>query len=73
MATAAVIDFGSFSSPSGAERVQSRLGSRIERGEFVDSGSTGARRNLTGSWGQARRCAPSWIKFGLWRPPAPPY
>ena len=38
MATAAVIDFGSFSSPSGAERVQSRLGSRIELGEFVDSG-----------------------------------
>lgn len=38
MATAAVIDFGSFSSPSGAERVQSRLGSRIELAEFVDSG-----------------------------------
>ena len=38
MATAAVIDFGSFSSLSGAERVQSRLGSRIELGEFVDSG-----------------------------------
>jgi len=39
MATAAVIDFGSFSSPSGAEGVQSRLGSRIELGEFVDAGS----------------------------------
>ena len=38
MATAAVIDFGSFSSLSGAERVQSRLGSRIELGEFVDAG-----------------------------------
>jgi len=38
MATAAVIDFGSFSSLSGAERVQSRLGSRIEFGEFVNSG-----------------------------------
>jgi len=38
MATAAVIDFGSFSSPSGAERVQLRLGSRIELGEFVDAG-----------------------------------
>src|ERR1022692_4140401 len=38
MATAAVIDFGSFSSLPGAERVQSRLGSRIELGEFVDSG-----------------------------------
>jgi formate hydrogenlyase transcriptional activator len=37
MATAAVIDFGSFSSLSGAERVQSRLGSRIEPGEFVDA------------------------------------
>jgi formate hydrogenlyase transcriptional activator len=38
MATAAVIDFGSFSSPSGAERVQSPLGSRIEPREFVDAG-----------------------------------
>src|SRR5271166_3691994 len=38
MATAAVIDFGSFSSLSGAERVQSRFGSRIERTEFVDAG-----------------------------------
>src|SRR5271157_182935 len=38
MATAAVIDFGSFSSLSGAGRVQSRLGSRIELGEFVDAG-----------------------------------
>jgi formate hydrogenlyase transcriptional activator len=38
MATAAVIDFGSFSSHSGAERVQSRLGSGIKLGEFVDAG-----------------------------------
>ena len=38
MATAAVIDFGSFSNPSGAERVQSRLVSRIEPGESVDAG-----------------------------------
>jgi len=38
MATAAVIDFGSFSSLSGIGQVQSRLGSRIELGEFVDSG-----------------------------------
>ena len=38
MATAAVIDFGSFSSRSGAERVQPRLVSRIELGEFVDAG-----------------------------------
>jgi formate hydrogenlyase transcriptional activator len=38
MATAAVIDFGSFSSHSGAERVPSRLGSRIEPVEFVDAG-----------------------------------
>jgi formate hydrogenlyase transcriptional activator len=38
MATAAVIDFGSFSSPSDTERVQPRLGSRIELGEFGDSG-----------------------------------
>ena len=39
MATAAVIDFGSFSRLSGAERVQSESGSRIERSEFLDSGS----------------------------------
>jgi len=38
MATAAVIDFGSFSSPSDTERVQSRLGSRLELVEFVDAG-----------------------------------
>jgi formate hydrogenlyase transcriptional activator len=38
MATAAVIEFGSFSSPSGAERVQTQFGSRIERAEFVDAG-----------------------------------
>jgi len=38
MATAAVIDFGSFSSFSGAERVQARLGSQVELGEFEDSG-----------------------------------
>jgi formate hydrogenlyase transcriptional activator len=38
MATAAVIDFGSFSSRSSAERVQSRFGSRTELGEFVNSG-----------------------------------
>ena len=38
MATATVIDFGSFSSPSGDERIQSPLGSRIELSEFVDSG-----------------------------------
>ena len=36
MASAAAIDFGSFSSLSGAERVQARLGSRIE---LVDFGS----------------------------------
>jgi formate hydrogenlyase transcriptional activator len=38
MATAAVIDFGSFSSPSGSERVQSGLGSRIVLREFVEGG-----------------------------------
>jgi formate hydrogenlyase transcriptional activator len=38
MATAAVIDFGSFSSLSGGERVQSGFGSRIELRKFVDSG-----------------------------------
>jgi formate hydrogenlyase transcriptional activator len=38
MATAAVIDFGSFSNPSNAERVPSLLGSYIERDKFVDSG-----------------------------------
>jgi len=38
MASAAVIDFGSISSLSGTERVQARLGARVELGEFVDSG-----------------------------------
>ena len=38
MATATVIDFGSFMSLSGDERVQSTLGSRIELSELVDSG-----------------------------------
>jgi transcriptional regulator with GAF, ATPase, and Fis domain len=37
MATAAVIDFGSFSSLSAAERVQSNLATRIDRKEFIDS------------------------------------
>ena len=37
MATAAVIDFGSFSSPFHGEPVQSQLVSRIEPGEFVAS------------------------------------
>lgn len=37
MANAAAIDFGYISSLSGNERVPSRLGSRIEPGEFVDS------------------------------------
>jgi transcriptional regulator with GAF, ATPase, and Fis domain len=41
MATAAVIDFGSFSNLSDAERVQSESGSRIERSEFLDSASDG--------------------------------
>ena len=39
MATAAVMDFGSFSSPSVHERVQSESGLRIERSEFLDAGS----------------------------------
>jgi formate hydrogenlyase transcriptional activator len=39
MATAAVIDFRSFSSLSGAEQIQSRLGARVELGELVDSGA----------------------------------
>jgi formate hydrogenlyase transcriptional activator len=39
MATAAVIDFGSFSNLSDAERVQSESGSRIERSESLDSAS----------------------------------
>src|SRR4051794_40503151 len=38
MATAAVINFESFSSLSGIERVQSRSGSRTELGEFGDAG-----------------------------------
>ena len=39
MATAAVIDFGSYWSPSGDERVQSNWGSRIELSELTDSAS----------------------------------
>jgi len=39
MATAAIIDFGSFSSHSGAESVQAGLGLRIEHGEFEDFGA----------------------------------
>jgi formate hydrogenlyase transcriptional activator len=53
MATAAVIDFGSFSSPSGAERVQSRLGSRIELGEFVDAACDGCATELDGIVGSS--------------------
>ena len=65
MATAAVIDFGSFSSLSDAERVQSRVGiaDRTERvrGLRVRPVLDGIRWE---SWDQARRCALSWIKFG---------
>ena len=53
MATAAVIDFGSFSSLSGAERVQSRLGSRIELSEFVDSGCDGSSNEFEGIVGSS--------------------
>ena len=53
MATAAVIDFGSFSSLSGAERVQSRLGSRIELSEFVDSGCDGSSSEFEGIVGSS--------------------
>lgn len=53
MATAAVIDFGSFSSLSGAERVQSRLGSRIELSEFMDSGSDVASTEFGGIVGSS--------------------
>ena len=38
MATAAVIDFESFSSRSGDEWVQSEVASRIELSDFVESG-----------------------------------
>ena len=38
MATAAVIEFESFSNPSATERFQSRLGSQIELNKFADSG-----------------------------------
>ena len=52
MPTAAVIDFGSFSSLSDAERVRSRLGSRIELSEFVGSrcdGSSNEFEDIVGS------------------------
>jgi formate hydrogenlyase transcriptional activator len=69
MATAAVIDFGSFSGLSGAERVQARLGSRIEPVEFEDSGSSrwlmgfdgivGSSPALRAVLDQVRRVAPT--------------
>ena len=69
MATAAVIDFGSFSSLSGAERLQSQLGSRIEPGQFEDSGSSRYSTEFEGIVGsspalravldQVRRVAPT--------------
>ena len=37
MATAAAVDFGSFSSPSGSEWVPSNSGSRTDVSEFADS------------------------------------
>ena len=69
MATAAIIDFGSFSSLSGAERVPSRLGSRIELAKFEDSGSSRRSTEFEGIVGsspalravldQVRRVAPT--------------
>jgi formate hydrogenlyase transcriptional activator len=53
MATAAVIDFGSFSNLSGAERVQSRWGSLIELGEFVDAGCDGRATEFDGIVGSS--------------------
>ena len=56
MAIAAVIDFGSFSSPSGAERVQSRLGSRTAT-EF--DGIVGSSPALHAVLAQVRIVAPT--------------
>src|SRR5690349_18462580 len=53
MATAAVIDFGSFSSPSSAGRVQSRFASRIEAAEFADSGISQHEMELEGIVGSS--------------------
>ena len=65
MATAAVIDFGSFSSDSHAERVQSRFGSRIEPTKIVDAGYDRCSRS-PGNRGVEPRCARPWMRSGLW-------
>jgi formate hydrogenlyase transcriptional activator len=54
MATAAVIDFGSFSSLSGTERVQSEVASRIELSEFVESGGDRCSNEFEGIVGSSQ-------------------
>jgi len=59
MATAAVIDFGSFSIPSGAERVPSRLGSYIEPEKFAVDGIVGSSPALCALLDEVRIVAPT--------------
>jgi len=53
MATAAVIDFGEFSNPTGSEGLQLRLASRIERGECEDSAGDGCLNEFEGIVGSS--------------------
>ena len=71
MATAAVIDFGAFSSSSGDERVEPNLASRFELAEFVDSechhcssefaGIVGSSATLRAVLDQVRMVAPTGV------------
>jgi hypothetical protein len=68
MATAAVIDFGSFSNPTGSEGLQLRLASRIERSEFEDSAGDGCSNEFEGIVGssaalRARLPRREWLPF----------
>jgi formate hydrogenlyase transcriptional activator len=53
MATAAVIDFGSFVSPSGNERVQSNWTSQTELSDFVESGGDARQPHFEGIVGSS--------------------
>ena len=59
MATAAVIDFGSFPIPSGAERVPSRVASRIEAAGTECEGIVGTSAALRAVLAEVRMVAPT--------------
>ena len=64
MATAAVIDFGSISSPSGTEQVLSGLGSRIVLREFVVGGCDLCETEFDGIVQISDRCAHQSVSRG---------